>query len=214
MAYQHARSFGEEIRAWFLLEDLQRLSGGSLLCICRSEIYSEEASEYEMLRLRVSLTLRHDGEAECESDCCCEDGTSLDAATEGKEEVLEAVFDIGIHPSYLTPIPYISVYDASGSLVSLDQLNLALEQLPAGEAIPFRFAPTSFIDAEHPLTSRPCYTLHGCGIKERIDSMTVTCSETAPGVSLLRWFSAVGPCFGMPLSPDFFTSALKRLSQH
>jgi hypothetical protein len=145
-------------------------------------------------------------------DSSCQSSSS--SSSSGVESIIiSLVIDIMIHPSYLIPCPYISVHDSTGSIVSLDQLDKALAQTHHDNSFSFRFSSASLIETEHPNTSQPCFTLHVCGVKEYMDTVRLSCGTAIAGVDLLRWFSSVGPQFGMSISPVFFTSAFDRLSQ-
>lgn len=212
--------FDDEIESWLRLEDLYGLNLKPCLLTYNnlkvSIIKSPALNESNSLRFQFYLTTKRLKESESESENQHNidelDFLKLDAATKRPDgRLISLIIDIIMHPSFLTPIPFISVHDSTGSTASLHQVDELLDEID-GQSDSFRFVSASLLEVEHPHTSRPCWTIHGCGVKEFVDKVTVTCGDVPSGVTLLRWFSAVGPQFGVPISPAFFAAAFDRLT--
>lgn len=144
---------------------------------------------------------------------------SLDHSSSVGNQVQHTInirIDICLHPSYQIPSPFISIWDQSGTPVSISILSRLIDH-----DVDFM---SSFVQEENPLSGRPCYTIHSCGIDSCMDLMgeqsmyhsdssVEEVESRATSANLLQWFTIVGPMIGLPISPQFFIDARRHFDE-
>jgi len=129
---------------------------------------------------------------------------------------LSGRLDILMHPTYSVPCPYISLWESSGQPLSIEEIEMLF-----GLADQSKSNGSELIAEENPLTNRPSFALHVCGIGERLqemykheedvdkdeerDTAGQICETTSTSLTwFLKWLVLVGPKIGFPVSPSLF----------
>jgi len=114
-----------------------------------------------------------------------------DYNTNSNKIKIHGELDIILHPIYNIPSPYIRIWDTSGRLLNLNEIQSLLFSKNKNKH------QIEILIDEHPVIGTPCYTFHICGINECIQLMDTNNNKLLKFVS---WLSIIGRYIGLSIN--------------